>query len=363
MIASRGVRCRTEVVPYERSKRETSCSSRTRIGAFWIGVGQLERAVVSRSADFCADGNCDRVYCRAAPWGESREAGYSGREKFLDAGTVHDADGDDYYRRVCGGFDADCVSRDSSAGWNSEDAARRGGAGGAFFDADVADLVGPEPDFQRAVCSGAGASREGDGLPRGGRGGVSGAGGGVGDGAVVFGGDADGDEKRDAGVVVQHQRADSADADAFFVAEHCDDGDFDRGVGGDRVFVDAFAGKCAVRGIARPSVRADSGEPGSEEQAGGVAGVPPAADSVGCGASLLVSGGCVPHFAAGRVGGTGFEYIQLDVYYRWAFAALAAEAVHARGGGLRAGDGRGADPVSILRGDFRDDCVNGRGGR
>src|SRR5258708_19458157 len=233
MIASRGVRCRTEVVPYERSKRETSCSSRTRIGAFWIGVGQLERAVVSRSADFCADGNCDRVYCREAAEGEAGEGGYSGREKFLDGGAVHDADGDDYYRRICGGVGTDCVPRDPGAGWDSEDAARRGGAGGSFFDADITDLVGLEPDFQRAVCSGAGASREGDGLPRRGRGGVSGAGGGVGDGAVVFGGDADGDEKRDAGVVVQHQRADSADADVVFLAEHCDDGEPYCGVGAD----------------------------------------------------------------------------------------------------------------------------------
>src|SRR5258708_23515863 len=133
MIASRGVRCRTEVVPYERSKRETSCSSRTRIGAFWIGVGQLERAVVSRSADFCADGNCDRVYCRAAPWGESREAGYSGREKFLDAGTVHDADGDDYYRRGWWGVGAGCVVGGSTAWWYFPHTPTRGGGGAGFF--------------------------------------------------------------------------------------------------------------------------------------------------------------------------------------------------------------------------------------
>src|SRR6266436_6522 len=278
--------------------------------------------MVSRSIDFCADGNCDRVYCRAAAWGESREAGDSGREKFLDAGAVHHADGDDYYRRICGGVDADCVPRDPGAGWNSEDAAGRGGAGGAFFDADVADLVGLDPDFQRAVCAGAGASREGNGLPRGGRGGVSGAGGGVGDGAVVFGGDADGDKKRDAGVVVQHQWADSADADVVFVAEHCDDGDPDCGVGADRLFVYTVAGECTDRGIVRHSVRADSREPGSEEQAGGVAGVQPAADGVGRGAAVLVFGGCVPHFAAGGAGGAGPEYVQPDVYYRWAFVAL-----------------------------------------
>src|SRR4029077_13520133 len=39
----------------------------------------------------------------------------------------------------------------------------------------------------------------------------------------------------------------------------------------------------------------------------------------------------------------------------------AAEAVYAGGGGLRAGDGRRADPVSVLRCDFWDDCGDGRG--
>jgi len=66
-----------------------------------------------------------------------------------------------------GAFDADCVYARSRRLAGIRDGREARCAGGLFRCGTIADLVGLEPDFQRAFVRDAGASREGDGLRRG----------------------------------------------------------------------------------------------------------------------------------------------------------------------------------------------------
>ena len=93
--------------------------------------------------------------------------------------------------------------------------------------ADLADLLGFEPDFQRTFCSRTGASRQGHGLPRCRCRGVSRPWSRLGDGAVLFRRHADGNQVGDAAVLIQHQRADPADPNSFSLAKHRDYSDPD----------------------------------------------------------------------------------------------------------------------------------------
>jgi len=161
-------------------------------------------------------------------------------------------------------------------------------------------------------------------------------------GLVVIGGDADGDEKRDAGVVVQHQRADSADADAFLC----------RALPPTVILIVvsvaiAYLLDALRRRMPGPRNRtafstsrfARAWKCGASR---GSAGVQPAADSVGCGAAVLVSGGCVPHFAAGGVGALDLNtynlmFITVGLLLHWRpkrFMRAVADCVPATGGVL-----------------------------
>ncbi len=63
-------------------------------------------------------------------------------------------------------------------------------------------------------------------------------------------------------------------------------------------------------------------------------------DNPGCRAAGGLSGGCVPHLSARRVGGPGFEYLNLSLHYRRAAAAVASQALSARGDGSSPRNGR-----------------------
>jgi len=161
--------------------------------------------MVSGSADFCAAGNRSGLWGRSFASAKSRQTGHPGRKELLDPGPFHHANGDDHRRGICRRLDAHRVSRHPSLSRNSQDAAGSGCTGGVVLHADLADLLGLEPDFQRTLCPGTDATRQGNGLPRGRRRRVSRAGSGLGDGAIFVGCHADGDQVRHAAHTVQHQ--------------------------------------------------------------------------------------------------------------------------------------------------------------
>jgi len=185
-------------------RREASCNTGTAARPRWPGARQLERALVPRSADFCAAGNRGGVYGRPVAWSTCRQTRYPGRKELLGSGSFHHADGDDHHRRICSCVDPYRVSLHSRLGWNSQDPARSGRYGGVVLHADLADLLGLEPDLQRTLCSRVGASRQRDGLPRCRGCGVSRTGGGLGDGTLFFCCHAHGHENGDAALALQH---------------------------------------------------------------------------------------------------------------------------------------------------------------
>ena len=78
--------------------------------------------------------------------------------------------------------------------------------GGAVLHADVADLLGTEPDLQRPLRARAIATREGPGLSRCRSRGISRSGSSVGHGTVLVGCHADGDQVGDSAFAVRDQR-------------------------------------------------------------------------------------------------------------------------------------------------------------
>ena len=119
-----------------------------------VWLCQTGAKVVSGSLDFRLAGHRGRFHLSAYCCIKPQQTSHPGREELLDSGSFHHADGDDHHRRICCGHHARwCIASSSALAGIPKTRERSRRDDGVVLHADLADLLGTEPDLQRTVYS------------------------------------------------------------------------------------------------------------------------------------------------------------------------------------------------------------------